>query len=469
MKVVLVLPAQTHLDELSDWWYPPVVKRDTKKGIVSLGMLYLCSSVQPRHDAVFIDNSVQRLSDDQLVDWCLKHEPDVVGFGGTFQEWPQASSVAARIKAMSPNTLTVYGGPNATARPEKHVHFFDYVFRGMAERTLDEFLCRIERKEPVHGIDGLCSRTFPEISPPGVFSDLDSLPWPDRTRIDLNQYKRTAPYCPSPADVVVASRGCPFKCRFCSAQYIWGQKYVARSVESVVEEIRYMKETYGSRTIHFREDNFTVNKKKLLEFCSALKQLNVDWLCQSRVGSLDEETVRVMKESGCKLISCGFESINDSTLKFMRKGQTAEQVVRTIETFEKVGIPYTGGFMVATPNEGREEILNTLRFVRKVSQYRYSRIPNMVARFVGMPVSEMYHEVLQNGLVEFNWRDGELLFPRTYQLSIPEVSALLEDFQGGASSLLRWRRAQTALKSRIAACFCGVRNAVKRKSSVRQP
>ena len=135
MKVVLVFPHITKLDELSDWWYPPASKRKEKrKVIIPLGMLYLCSSIQANHEAVFIDNSVHRLSDDQLVDLCLKHEPDVVGFGGTCLEWPQASSVAGKIKSRSHKILTVYGGPNATARTEKHVRYFDYVFRGMAEK-----------------------------------------------------------------------------------------------------------------------------------------------------------------------------------------------------------------------------------------------------------------------------------------------------------------------------------------------
>ena len=134
MKVVLVFPHITKLDELSDWWYPPASKRKEKrKVVIPLGMLYLCSSIQANHEAVFIDNSVHRLSDDQLADWCLKHEPDVVGFGGTCLEWPQASSVAVQIKSRNPKILTVYGGPNATARTEKHVLYFDYVFRGMAE------------------------------------------------------------------------------------------------------------------------------------------------------------------------------------------------------------------------------------------------------------------------------------------------------------------------------------------------
>ena len=467
MKVVLVLPHKTKLDELSDWWYPTAAKRKEKrKVVITLGMLYLCSSIQANHEAVFIDNSVHRLSDDQLADWCLKHEPDVVGFGGTCLEWPQASSVAGKIKSRSPKILTVYGGPNATAHPEKHVCYFDYVFRGMAEKTFNEFLCCIEQKKPVYGISGLCSKEFPKIVPPSFFQNLDDLPLPDRTKVDLNQYKRKAPGCSFPVDAVIASRGCPYKCRFCSSKYIWGQKYCVRSVENVIEEILYMKETYGSRTIYFREDNFTVNRKRLLQFCSALKDLNVDWLCQSRVGSLDEKTVRIMKESGCKYISCGFESINDSTLQYMRKGQTADQVIQTINTFEKVGIAYTGAFMVATPNEGKEEIINTLKFVKKVSQFKHSRIiANTAMRFLGIPVSEMYNEILRDGLVEFDWQDGELLFPRTYQLSSKEVDAILQDFKEKASLLSRCN-AQTRLRSRIAVRTYRVYDALRRWTSI---
>lgn len=467
MKVVLVFPHITKLDELSDWWYPTAAKRKEKrKVVIPLGMLYLCSSIQANHEAVFIDNSVHRLSDDQLADWCLKHEPDVVGFGGTCIEWPQASSVAEKIKSRSPKILTVYGGPNATARPEKHICYFDYVFRGMAEKTFNEFLCCIEQKKPVYGISGLCNKEFPKIVPPSFFQNLDELPFPDRTKVELNQYKRKAPGCSFPTDAVIASRGCPYNCRFCSSKYIWGQKYCVRSVESVIEEILYMKETYGTRTIYFREDNFTVNRKRLLQFCSALKDLNVDWLCQSRVGSLDEKTVRMMQESGCKYISCGFESINDSTLQYMRKGQTADQVIQTINTFEKVGIAYTGAFMVATPNEGKEEIINTLKFVKKVSQFKHSRIPNTALRFLGIPISEMYNEILRDGLVEFDWQDGELLFPRTYQLSSKEVDAILQDFKEKASLRSRCCDAQTRFRKRIAVRTYRVYDALRRWTSI---
>jgi len=158
-----------------------------------------------------------------------------------------------------------------------------------------------------------------------------------------------------------------------------------------------------------------------------------------------------MKESGCKYISCGFESINDSTLQYMRKGQTADQVIQTINTFENVGIAYTGAFMVATPNEGKEEIINTLKFVKKVSQFKHSRIiVNSAVRFLGIPVSEMYNEILRDGLVEFDWQDGELLFPRTYQMSSKEIDAILQDFKEKASLLSRCREAQTRFRKRLA-------------------
>ena len=101
MKIVLVLPDQTKLEELKNWWYPPPSKRSGKPSLPSLGVLYLCASIKSGHDAVYIDNSLHRLSDEQLTARIIEYRPDVVGFGGTNQEWPQAASVAAMVKKVS--------------------------------------------------------------------------------------------------------------------------------------------------------------------------------------------------------------------------------------------------------------------------------------------------------------------------------------------------------------------------------
>ena len=434
MKVVLVLPDQTKLDELNGWWYPPPSKRKGKPRLPSLGMLYLCSAIESDHEVIYIDNSTHKLSDDKLVECILAHAPQVAGFGGTMLEWPQASTAAAMLKSIQPQIITLYGGPNATVRPEKHIRYFDYVFRGMAEASLKEFLERLERGQALEGVAGLCAKSFKTMAPPASIQDLDTIPRPARHKINLNHYRRDFIKLTFPTDVVVASRGCPFDCRFCSSQYIWGRRYIARSTDQVIEEIKYIKQTYGTRSIHFREDNLTVNRDRLTALCEKMAQLGLEWTCQSRINSLNESVVKMMKDAGCRLISCGFESINDSTLQYMRKRQTARQVVDTIELFEKVGMHYTGGFIVATPNETRQEILNTIRFAQQAARLPYSCMDGTVGRFVGIPISEMYEQIIRDGLVEYNWQDGEMLFPRTYQMSSEAVDELIRQAYGSAGA-----------------------------------
>jgi len=434
MKIVLVLPDQTKLDELKGWWYPPPAKRNRKMSLPSLGMLYLCAAVKADHDAVYIDNALERLSDEQLAAKIIGLQPDVVGFGGTNQEWPQASTVAALVKKACPSAITIYGGPNATARPEKHIHYFDYVFRGTAELTLKAFLDRLEQKQSPVGIDGLCAKTFDAIAAPAIIQDLDALPWPDRSRIDLNAYQRESHGMPAPVDVVVTSRGCPYDCRFCSAQFIWNRRYLKRSAESVLDEIRFMTEAYGTRSLHFREDNLTVDRDRLRRLCEGLANMGLKWTCRSRINSLNEDIVRMMKDCGCTLISCGFESVNDATLKYLRKRQTAAQIFTIIDIFERVGMHYTGGFIVASPNETRQEIINTVRFAQELSTFPHSRIPPTPLRFVGIPASELYYKIIEDGLVEYDWQDGELLFPRTYAMSSAAIDDLLAETCAGGSS-----------------------------------
>ncbi len=425
MKVVLVFPKYTNLNELSDWWYPPKSKKQGDPTLPPLGLLYLHSSLKDRHEVFVIDNMVEKLEDDVLIERCLEYKPKVVGFGGTMLQWPQASRVSLLLKKRDAGIVTIYGGPNATSRPEKHVEYFDFVFRGMAEETLSLFLHQLSTDKNLDGIEGLCWRGH--LVSPCLSLDLDKFPFPSRKQLKWKFYRRSSILLPSPTDSVLSSRGCPYVCRFCSSKHIWNRNWFPRGVKNVMKEIEWLKNEMGTKSIHFREDNFTVNKQRLQDFCENLAKIGLPWICQSRVGAIDENTVQMMKDAGCRMISCGFESVNDGTLSYVRKGQTAAQVRRAIDVFEKVGMYYTGAFIVATPNENAEDIQNNIRFAKEASKYPYSKLPSYACRFVGMPVSELYWEVQEQGLVEYDWQNGEMLFPGTKYLSSKEVDKVIED------------------------------------------
>lgn len=425
MKIVLIFPNYTCMDELSEWWYPPKSKQRGDPTLPPLGLLYLHAVLSQWHNVVLIDNMVEKRDDHTLVDMILSHKPQVVGFGGTMLQWPQANRVASLLKNKGSGIVTVYGGPNATARPEKHTLFFDFVLRGMAEETFPQFLKVIESGQGLYEIEGLCwgsSFKGPCLKLPSQKSI-----WPSRKVLDWRKYRRTCKGLPFPTDSVLSSRGCPYACRFCSSKDIWNRKWFARDVQDVIKEIQWMRSEMGTKSLHFREDNFTVDKERLRAFCRELSLLGIPWICQSRVNAIDVPTVRMMKDAGCRMVSCGFESINDSTLIYIRKGQTADQVRNAIDVFESVGMHYTGAFIVATPNENAEEIQTTIRFAQESSRYPYSRLPSHACRFVGIPVSELYWEIQKDGLVEYDWMEGEMLFPRTRHLSSKDVDKVIED------------------------------------------
>ena len=411
MQVVLVYPNQTRLTELSARWKYPNV-RPRREPIIQLGIPYLYSAIKKYHPTFYIDNNLRKLDDDGLFNWIIDRRPDVVGFGGTLSEWPQASAVAAMLRKL--NILTIYGGPNATANPQKHVQYFDFVMRGYAEESFIGFLCGCR-----DGLPGLC--WLGHIVEPCLLLDRETMSGrPDRSL--LRHYRRTdASVCPQPVDVVMSSRGCPFACRFCSSKTVWGRTYIERDVDDVIDEVQMMKREYGTHTIHFREDNFTVNKTRLTSLCLKMAETGLQWICQSRLKSLDRDMIRLMKKCGCVLVCMGFESANDSTLEYLHKGHTVSDILRTVSLLKKEGLCYSGGFMAGVLNEGEEEIKNTLSFTRWLSRQEYSHVPRGAGRFVGFPISETYDEMIERDLVEYNWQDGELLIPKTYKLSALQV------------------------------------------------
>jgi len=419
MRIVLVFPNQTELDDLMDKYrYLPGYR---PKPVIPLGMLYLCSNTS--HQVKFIDNNIRKFTNEKLFRQIMEFKPDIVGFGGTMMEWVQARKVAKLLKEV--DIPTIYGGPNATVNSEKHIKYFDYVIRGEGEATLKELLDCLRGGGNLIKIKGLWFRENSRIvkNPDRPFiGNLDSLNYPDREIIKLDEYSRETGFPTSkPADIVVSSRGCPYDCHFCSSKYFWKQTYRTRDVGKVIKEIKFMMDKYGSKTIHFREDNFTVQRGRVLKFCDELERIGIEWVCQSRVDDVDEELVKRMKDSGCRGISFGFESANDHTLKYLGKGITVDQSRRAIDICEKIGMNWSGGFMVGVLDEMKEDINTTLKFVEKIRKNPHSFLPPGAARFLGFPVSETYFEMERKGLVEYSWEDGELLVPRTYYLLAKDV------------------------------------------------
>jgi radical SAM superfamily enzyme YgiQ (UPF0313 family) len=192
-------------------------------------------------------------------------------------------------------------------------------------------------------------------------TDLDSIPVPARECLyNLKQYR------PVDLGMILTSRGCPFDCGFCCSGKLWNRKVVYRNVESVVAEIKQVRDTYGTRDFYIVDDSFTSTKQRVLDFCSRVKNLSITWTCLTRADLIDEELASTMRRAGCRMVKIGVESGCEKTLRLMNKRLKKSDVRRASEIFHRVGLKWFAYFIIATPDETKKDLDETIEFVKEV-------------------------------------------------------------------------------------------------------
>lgn len=414
MKVCLVCPDLMEFPSFFDK-VGGVISR-SRTFLVPLGILYLISNSSKKID--FIDNRITRYSDEELYNK-LKNF-DVVGFGGTVTEVKQAKNVAKLLRESG--VITIYGGPNATLNYSQYVNNFDIIVKGEGEITFEEVLNSLENQEPLDNILGIVYKKDDKIvhNPDRSYiQDLDILKYPAREILDLEKYSRSkSTYLnKSPMDTVLSSRGCPFMCTFCASKLIWKRTYRKRHVEIVIEEIKYLMDNFGTKSIYFREDLFTMSREWVLNFCERVKSLDIEWMCESRVDTVDKEVLRAMKDAGCTGMWFGIESCSNTTLKLIKKCFTIEQVKNTIKHCNEVGITCGGVFIFGFPHETREDILFNFKEAKKLGLNRIG-----FSRLIGFPRSELYDLFRKEGLDRYEYEG--IIVPDTRYMHADEVTNL---------------------------------------------
>jgi len=199
------------------------------------------------------------------------------------------------------------------------------------------------------------------------------------------------------------SRGCPAMCTFC----LWpqthsGHRWRLRSVQDVANECRYVLENFpGLQEIFFDDDTFNYKKARTLELCAELKKLNFTWSCTSRV-TTDYETLKAMKEAGCRLLIVGYESGDEQVLRNIKKGATVEGARRFTKDAHSLGLVIHGDFIVGLPGDSRESIRRTIDFAKGLDT---ETIQVSIAH--AYPGTEFYDYAKENGLVQLKMADDE--------------------------------------------------------------
>ena len=220
--------------------------------------------------------------------------PEIIGITVMTQKFGAAVSVARTCKEVKPAVPIIAGGPHPTIDAEQVLQeeSFDFVVRGEGEYAFLDLACALKSNGATEGITGLSFKRNGLIvhNPAREFvKDLDAIPFPDRDKL-----MSVEKYSSEDMGVIMSSRGCPFRCTYCF--HMWNRRVRFRSAENVVDEIQLVKEKYGTQQFAFKDDTFTVNRKRLEELCDLLikRQLGVNWECTTRVDVLDEERLKKM-------------------------------------------------------------------------------------------------------------------------------------------------------------------------------
>ncbi len=284
--------------------------------------------------------------------------------------------VGGLIKEALPESFIVLVGTHPSALPEETLKLsnkIDAVARGEYDYTILELAESLEDNSSLDSVDGLSFRSGEDNThnqERKLIADLDNLPFLSRVyqrHLDVkNYYFAAADY---PVIQIITARGCPNRCFFCLyPQTFHRRKFRPRSAENVVEEFFYIKDNFPEvKEIGFEDDTFTASRKRTREICKILieNKNRQKWYTNVRP-DLDFETMALMKESGCRLVTVGFESASQKVLDGMHKGLKLEQSIEFMRYAKKLGILVHGCIMVGNPGETRETMEESFNFAKKL-------------------------------------------------------------------------------------------------------
>ncbi len=325
----------------------------------------------------------------------LEQSPDIVGITCNSGNLDTARTIIRRLKRH--RIPIILGGSHPTVLPVQSIEytFADMAAVGEGEFTLVNVMDAIDGHGSLSGIPSLALREndVVKLNPRGeLIRNIDDLPIPDRSFINRSGYF---------GEVLMTGRGCPYNCAYCASRNIWGRLVRLRSVQSIIRELRMLKEAAdsdlgpndadvkdsarpGRWVVKIVDDTFTVNKKrttKLLDEIIAHRLNRFEFTGGVRCDSLDEEVVGKMREANVRRVTLGVESGSPRILEMIHKGETNEDVKRAVGLLREAGISSHAFFMIGFPGETPQDVELSKNLIMDV-QPDYVEI-NMVTPYPG--------------------------------------------------------------------------------------
>ena len=339
---------------------------------------------------------------------------DYVCTGGLSVHYKKIKDIVNAVRRHQSNTGIILGGGLISSEPELIFEALnpEFIVIGEGEKAIVGLLSSLEDKSDYSHILGIgyrnkkgqiiCNQPQPPIM------DLDSLPWPDFKGFEFDTYLNNM----KPSDLysydiydfprvypIVTSRSCPYKCTFCFHPI--GNKYRQRSIDSIIDELSLNIKRYKINIISIYDELFSYDKDRVNEFCQRIKKLfleipwKVVWNCQMRVEKLDEGLLLTMKDSGCYMVSYGFESFSTKVITSMKKHIKPEQIDIAVKLSLKTGISIQGNFLFGDRAETFETAMVTLNYLKN------NKNAGIQSVYISpYPGTEIYQHCINKGLIQ---------------------------------------------------------------------
>ncbi|MCX6993103.1 MAG: radical SAM protein [Kiritimatiellaeota bacterium] len=404
-----------------------IIAHFAKKGATwpPLNLAYLAAMAENAGHAVrIIDAQCEDMSPGHLLDETGNFKPDIIGITSTTPFHHVALALAKELKHRLNGIPIIIGGPHITVLKEAAFdRCFDYGFVGEADKSWPLFLERYANGRDVSDVKGILFRKKGEIiftGEPDLIDNVDAIPLPARHLLKNNKYKIGTLHGTKNFTTIMTTRGCPYKCIFCSTK-VFGKKTKSRSPGLVVDEIKSVVNEFNIRHFIFLDDTLTLNRQNILEICELLinGKIKITFEGSTRANLVDEELVSKLAAAGLIRLSFGLESVDDNIRRIMRKEVPLESYIQANKLSNKYGIETLNSCMIGLPGETRETIRSTLSFLRHSREIKQANISIAVP----YPGTELY-EMAKRGDYDLKLEVDDFSKFRRYNVATMSVGDL---------------------------------------------
>jgi anaerobic magnesium-protoporphyrin IX monomethyl ester cyclase len=332
-----------------------------------LGLAYVGAVLEDDGIEVeIVDMHAERMTVAELQNHITSFQPDIVGIGILTPTFYRAIEETQAIKEVDPQITTVFGGVHPSFMYEETLQNYpcvDMVVIGEGEYTMRELVRALDTGQPLESVKGIAYRksTICKTEKRPLVQNLDELPIPARHLFHMDMYPSYR------RGSISTSRGCPFRCIFCSASAFNGHKVRYHSVERILQEIEQLQDTFGCNEISFNDDLFAFDAQRVIQVCQEMKErdLNIKWGCNARIDSITPELLETMRDAGCTTILFGAESFSQKVLDAIGKHSKAEDTKRALKWARDAGILCQITLVLGLPGEDDETFKETLSFLEE--------------------------------------------------------------------------------------------------------